>query len=96
MTILSDRIEARSRKDRPTTSITIRMPVGAIDTMKANAPIKGLIGDQSLLKSCFSEDLRWDEAQYLDNTEARLIEALKPRAVPDDVLGDAAHEQHPV
>lgn len=92
--MLSDRIKARLRKDRPTTSITIRMPVDAIESMKAIAPIKGLIGYQSLLKSYVSDGLRRDEAQYLDNTEARLIEALKRRGIPNEVLEDAARELH--
>jgi predicted DNA binding CopG/RHH family protein len=58
--MLSDRIKARLRKDMPMTSITIRMPVDAIESIKAIAPIKGLIGYQSLPKSCVSESLRRD------------------------------------
>ena len=77
------------------TSITIRMPVDAVESMKTIAPLKGLIGYQSLLKSYVSEGLRRDETQYLDKTEVRLIEALKRRGVPDDVLEDAARELHP-
>ncbi|HMV55405.1 MAG TPA: hypothetical protein PKC15_16875 [Rhodocyclaceae bacterium] len=76
------------------TSITIRMPVDAIESMKAIAPLKGLGGYQSLLKAYVSEGLRRDQAQYLDNAEARLIDALKRRGVPDDVLEDAARELH--
>lgn len=93
--MLSDRIKARLLKDRPTTSVTIRMPVDAIESMKEIAPMKGLVGYQSLLKSYVSEGLRRDEAQYLGNTEARLIEALKRRGVPDEVLEDAARELRP-
>ena len=90
----SDRLKARLRKDRPMTSITIRMPVDAVESMKAIAPLKGLIGYHSLLKSYVSEGLRRDEAQYLDNTEVRLIEAPKRRGIPKDVLEDAARELH--
>lgn len=93
--MLSDRLKTRLRKDRPTTSITIRMPVDAIESMKALAPLKGLGGYQSLLKAYVSEGLRRDEAQYLDNAEARLIDALKRRGVPDEVLQNAARELHP-
>lgn len=63
--------------------------------MKTIAPLKGLGGYQSLLKSYVSEGLRRDEAQYRDNAEARLIDALKRRGVPDEVLEDAARELHP-
>jgi len=92
--MLSDRLKTRLQKDRPMTSITIRMPVDAIESMKAIAPLKGLNGYQSLLKAYVSEGLRRDEAQYLGNAEARLIDALKRRGVPDDVLEDAARELH--
>lgn len=92
--MLSDRLKTRLRKDRPMTSITIRMPLDAIESMKAIAPLKGLGGYQSLLKAYVSEGLRRDEAQYLGNAEARLIDALKRRGVPDDVLEDAARELH--
>ena len=92
--MLSDRLKTRLQKDRPMTSITIRMPVDAIESMKAIAPLKGLGGYQSLLKAYVSEGLRRDQAQYLDNAEARLIDALKRRGVPDDVLEDAARELH--
>lgn len=92
--MLSDRLKTRLQKDRPMTSITIRMPVDAIESMKAIAPLKGLGGYQSLLKAYVSKGLRRDEAQYLGNVEARLIDALKRRGVPDDVLEDAARELH--
>lgn len=92
--MLSDRLKTRLQKDRPMTSITIRMPVDAIESMKTIAPLKGLNGYQALLKAYVSEGLRRDEAQYLANTEARLIDALKRRGVPDDVLEAAARELH--
>ena len=92
--MLNERLKTRLHKDRPMTSITIRMPVDAIESMKAIAPLKGLGGYQSLLKAYVSEGLRRDQAQYLDNAEARLIDAVKRRGVPDDVLEDAARELH--
>jgi hypothetical protein len=95
MIMLSEKMKARLAKDRPMISITIRMPVDAVESMKAIAPHKGLSGYQSLLKSYVSEGLRKDEAQYAFSAEARLIEALKRRGVPDDVLQDAARELHP-
>lgn len=92
--MLSDKMKARLNKDRPMTSITIRMPLDAIESMKAIAPLKGMAGYQSLLKSYVSDGLRRDEAQYLNSVESRLIEALKKRGVPSDVLEDAAKELH--
>lgn len=92
--MLSDRLKKRLDKTRPMTSITLRVPVDVIDSMKAIAPQRGFSGYQALLKSYVSEGLRRDEAQFSSNVEARLIEALKKRGVPEDVLADAARELH--
>ena len=46
------------------------------------------------MKSYISDGLRRDEAQFSSNVEARLIEALKKRGVPEDVLADAARQLH--
>jgi hypothetical protein len=92
--MLSEKLKARLSKDRPMISITIRMPVDAVESMKAIAPHKGLSGYQSLLKAYVSEGLRKDEATYVFGSEARLIEALKRRGVPADVLEDATRESH--
>ena len=90
--MLSEQLKARLSKDRPMISITIRMPVDVVESMKAIAPHKGLSGYQSLLKAYVSEGLRKDEATYVFGGEARLIEALKRRGVPADILEDAARE----
>lgn len=90
--MLSEKLKTRLTKDRPMVSITIRMPVDAVESMKSIAPKKGLSGYQSLLMSYVSDGLRKDEAQFVFSTEARLIEALKRRGVPDEILSDAAKE----
>jgi hypothetical protein len=95
MNMLSEKLKARLIKNRPMTSITIRMPVDAVESMKIIAPQKGLSGYQSLLKAYVSEGLRQDEARYVFSTEARLIEALKRRGVSEEILEDAARELHP-
>jgi hypothetical protein len=92
--MLSDRLTKRLDKNRPMTSITLRVPVDVVDSMKAIAPQRGFSGYQALLKSYISEGLRRDEAQFSSNVEARLIEALKKRGVPEEVLADAARELH--
>lgn len=90
--MLSDRLKTRLQKDRPMTSITLRIPVDVVDSMKEIAPQKGFSGYQTLLKSYISEGLRNDEARYSVGSTARLIEALKKRGVPDDILEAAARE----
>ncbi len=89
---IPDRLKTRLVKDRPMTSITLRIPVDVVESMKHIAPLRGFTGYQALLKSYLSDGLRRDEAQFADGPTARLIAALKKRGVADDVLDDAARE----
>jgi protein involved in sex pheromone biosynthesis len=59
------KIQSRLRKDREMTSITIRIPVDVVESLKAIAPKRGLTGYQTLMKQYLSEGLRADEARYL-------------------------------
>ena len=74
--MISETLKTRLTKDRPMTSITLRIPVDVVDSMKTIAPHKGFSGYQALLKPYISEGLRQDEAQYSYSKEAKLIAAL--------------------
>ncbi|MBK7954535.1 MAG: hypothetical protein IPK02_11575 [Candidatus Accumulibacter sp.] len=89
---IPESIQARLAKERPTTSITLRIPVDVVDSMKVIAPQRGFSGYQALLKSYIGEGLRRDEAQFAFGLTARLIEALKKRGVPAALLDEAARE----
>lgn len=90
--MISDTLKKRLTKDRPMTSITLRIPVDVVDSLKAIAPYKGFSGYQALLKAYIGEGLRRDEAQFTFGKEAQLIAALKKRGVPDSILEEAARE----
>jgi hypothetical protein len=74
------------------TTITLRIPVDVVESLKEIAPLKGLSGYQTLLKSYISEGLRRDEAQFAHESTDRLIAALKKRGIPVSVLDDVARE----
>ena len=65
--MLSERLKKRLNKDRPMTSITLRIPVDVVESMKEIAPHKGFSGYQTLLKLYISEGLRNDE-EFVWNT----------------------------
>jgi predicted DNA binding CopG/RHH family protein len=88
----SERLKKRLSKDRPMTTITLRIPVDVVESLKEIAPLKGLSGYQTLLKSYISEGLRRDEAQLAPDSTDRLIAALRKRGVPVAVLEDVARE----
>ncbi|MBV5299762.1 MAG: hypothetical protein JZU64_16945 [Rhodoferax sp.] len=83
-------------KDRPMTSITLRIPVDVVESMKAIAPLRGFAGYQTLLKLYLSDGLRRDEALFMATPTARLMEALRKHGVPQAVLDDAAREMESV
>lgn len=90
--MLSERLTKRLDKDRPMTSITLRIPVDVVESLKAIAPKRGFTGYQTLLKAYISEGLRRDEAHFTSAQTARLIEALKKHGVSEAVLKAAAEE----
>lgn len=89
---ISDTLKARLSKSRPMTSITLRIPVDVVESMKAIAPRRGMAGYQTLLKSYLSEGLRRDEAAFAPADHARLLAALRRHGVPESVLDEAKRE----
>lgn len=90
--MINERIKKRLRKDRPSTTITMRIPVDVVDSLKAIAPMRGFSAYQTLLKSYISEGLRRDEAQMGSNAVQKLSEALRKRGVKENILRDALAE----
>ena len=90
--MLNETLKQRLPKDRPVTSITLRIPVDVVNSLKSIAPHKGFSGYQTLLKSYISEGLRRDEATYAPDAVARLARALKKRGVSKKILDDAMRD----
>ena len=90
--MLTERLKSRLVKDRPMTSITLRIPVDVVESMKSIAQQRGFSGYQTLLKLYLSDGLRKDETQFMADSTARLFASLKKRGVAQEVLDDAARE----
>ena len=90
--MIPDRIKRRLVKDRAMTSITLRIPVDVVDSLKELAPQKGHGGYQALLKAYIGDGLRRDEAKFSFAPTQRLVEALKKRGVSKAVLDKALHD----
>ena len=93
--MISDKLKQRLVKDRPSTSITMRIPTDVVESLKTIAPQKGFSGYQALLKFYISEGLRKDEALYLFGPTALLAEALERRGVKRDVIEAAIRDINP-
>jgi len=74
------------------TTITLRILVDVVESMKAIAPQRGFAGYQTLLKLYLSEGLRRDEAKFTPGQTARLLEALKKHGEHQSVLDEATRE----
>ena len=89
---IPDTLRARLSKDRPMTSITLRIPEDVLKSMKDIAPKRGFAGYQTLLKAYVSDGLRRDEEQFSFGSQARLLEALKKHGVSQAILDQAQRE----
>ncbi|MBL8672750.1 MAG: hypothetical protein JNK11_18975 [Alphaproteobacteria bacterium] len=90
--MLNETLRKRLAKDRPVTSITLRIPVDVVESLKAIAPRRGFNGYQTLLKAYVSEGLRRDEEAYAPGQVERLADALKRRGVPEKILDEALRD----
>ncbi len=90
--MLNERLKMRLKKDRPSTTITMRIPTDVVESLKAVAPMRGFTAYQTLLKSYISDGLRRDEEKFDQSTARRLADALKRRGVKEHVLQEAMKE----
>lgn len=89
---IPDLVRNRLTRERRSTSVTLRMPVDVIESLKSIAPLRGFSGYQALLKAYVADGLRRDEATYLLGGNAALLEALRRRGVAPELLEDAVRE----
>lgn len=82
-------LKQRLCKDRPMTTVTLRMPEDVIDDLKRIAPLLGYSGYQPLIRAYIGQGLRADLARLEDAPMTRLLENLKAHGVPEDTLTKA-------
>ncbi|WP_026072592.1 hypothetical protein [Nodosilinea nodulosa] len=87
-----DALKRRLSKDRPMTTITIRMPEDVIEDLKRLAPLLGFSGYQPLARAYIGQGLRADLERLEGDTVSALIASLKRHGVSDDVLQKAINE----
>src|SRR5256884_3634304 len=86
-------------KDRPMTSISIRMPEDVLDDLKEIAPGLGFSGYQALIRFYIGQSLRKDLARKESGPVAIMAESLCRHRVFDGVIGGGvagAVAQNPV
>ncbi len=86
-------LKERLRKDRPMTTVTLRMPQDVIDDLKRVAPRLGFSGCQPLMRAYIGQGLRADLERFDSSPElSSLIESLRRHGVQDEVIAQAVLE----
>ena len=88
----AERLIKSLRRDRPMTSVTLRMPVDVIEDLKRVAPILGHAGYQPLIRAYVGRGLRADLARLEGSELEALVASLKRRGVDEDVLAKAMED----
>ncbi len=85
-------LKKRLDKNRPMTSITIRIPEDVIEDLKRVAPLLGFSGYQPLVRAYLGQGLRTDLERLEGDTLSALIASLKRHGVNDEVIQEALNE----
>jgi hypothetical protein len=85
-------LKQRLERDRPMTSVTIRMPEDIVKDLKKVAPLLGFSGYQPLIRAYIGQCLRIDLERFESETVTALVASLKRRGVSDTVIDAALSE----
>ncbi len=85
-------LKKRLDKNRPMTTITIRIPEDVIEDLQRVAPMLGFSGYQPLVRAYIGQGLRSDLERVEGDTVSALIASLKRRDVSDEVIHEALSE----
>ena len=92
MKTVTERIRQRLRKDRPMTTISIRLPEDVIDDLKEIAPALGFSGYQPLIRAYVGQGLRKDQERLEKSPIQKLTESLRRQGIADAVISQAVAE----
>ncbi len=85
-------LNKRLNKNRPMTTITIRIPEDVIEDLKQIAPLLGFSGYQPLIRAYIGQGLRADLERFENDTVSTLIASLKRHGVSDEIISEALTE----
>jgi hypothetical protein len=85
-------LKQRLDRNRPMTSVTIRMPEDVVEDLKKVAPLLGFSGYQPLIRAYIGQGLRIDLERFESETVTALVASLKRRGVSDALIDEALSE----
>ena len=87
-----EKLKTRLNRNRPMTSVTLRMPEDVIEDLKQIAPLLGFSGYQPLIRAYVGQCLRKDLEQLGSDAISELVSSLKKRGVSESVIEEALAE----
>ncbi len=94
MKTMAERMKRRLQRDRPMTTISIRLPEDVIDDLKEIAPALGFSGYQPLIRSYIGQGLRVDLDKLEGSQVQMLTESLREQGISDEVISNAIAAAH--
>ncbi|WP_017315423.1 hypothetical protein [Mastigocladopsis repens] len=88
----AETLKKRLDKNRPMTTVTIRIPEDVIEDLKQLAPLLGFSGYQPLIRAYIGQGLRADIERLESDTVSALVASLKRHGVTDEVIHEALSE----
>lgn len=86
-------LKERLQKERPMTTISLRMPENVVDDLKRVAPYLGFSGYQPLMRAYIGQGLRKDLARLEQPPQVSyLLDSLRRHGVGDEVIAAAMAE----
>ena len=87
-----NKLKKRLNRNRPMTSVTIRMPEDIVEDLKRIAPVLGYSGYQPLIRAYVGQALRKDLERLEDDTVSAFVSGLKRRGVSNEIIKAALSE----
>jgi len=92
MKSLSEKMARRGVRDRPKTTVSIRLPEDVLEDLAEMAPVLGFGSAESLIRAYISDGLRKHESM-MNQPEVRvLLETLKRHGIADEVITEVLAE----
>jgi len=95
----AETLRKRLDKNRPMTSVTLRMPEDVLEDLKRLAPVLGFSGYQPLIRAYVGQGMRRDLERLDNDRVSALVDSLRRHGVSEELIAtaledvDAGHAQ---
>lgn len=87
-----EKLKKRLDRNRPMTTVTLRMPEDVVDDLKRIAPRLGFSGYQPLIRAYVGQCLRKDLERLDTDVISDLVSSLKRKGVSENLIEEALAE----